>query len=119
MGNLGRIVRRIVAPIAAVAGLALATAPAATAAPVITWLYCETGASKYHCIVEYTGAVGPVTVRWDFYTYNVHIGTDYGSFTGIRSCSANKPYSVTVTVTDSTGATQDHTGFSCNPGPWQ
>ena len=117
MSWLSRFVRRTFVPALAVVGLGLSFAPAASATPQLDWMDCQSGASRYVCGVHYTGAVGPVTHRWEFYWRGNHVGTQHTS-TAVGNCLANQPYNVYVYVTDSTGQAQSSLVFVCNPGDW-
>lgn len=120
-GGMRRFLRNHVGPMfamVAAALLMLLSAPAATAAPTITEVICESGLNNMRCEVSYTGAVGTVTVRWDAYTSGVHRFTRYGWLVTF-GCSPGTWYTMKVFVTDSTGTTQATTSAVCRSGSWQ
>jgi hypothetical protein len=93
---------------AAGAAVLAAAAPAAQAAgPLrVTSLFCESGESQYTCSAGATGGTGSISYAWS--------PGDEGP------CSVGQGEYVTVTVTDSTGATASlGKGFACRTGPWR
>lgn len=113
-----RILGRIALAVTAVLCLGLWAAPAASAAPTITYKHCESGASQFICFVSYSGAVGTVTVQWNMYWLNNYVGTFYGSSIGSYGCTPRRPYRMDLFVTDSTGTSSTSTAFTCNPNDW-
>jgi hypothetical protein len=117
-------VRRTTRALAATAaGLFAATAmtvlaaPQASAAPVVTYLSCESGGSAIHCWVEYANAAGPVSIRWYANGSLVAPANDRTYMT--RGCTVGQSVYVTLTLTDSTGTTDAlYGGVSCRR-EWQ
>lgn len=98
------------------ASFVIAFAPASSAVTQVD-IACDTGASKYICIVSHD-ALSPHTITWRINGVEVpslhnKIGTG-----GLRSCTANRSYDIQVDVIDSTGTVTGSGGFICNPGAW-
>jgi hypothetical protein len=106
MGTLLALGTRMLT-IGAAGAAVLAAAPAQAASPLrITSLFCESGESQYTCSAGATGGTGSVSYAWS--------PGDEGP------CSAGQGVYVTVTVTDSTGATASlGKGLACRTGPWR
>ncbi|MGA3561877.1 hypothetical protein [Melissospora conviva] len=94
-------------------GVALAIAPAAVAgaAPTVNSVFCESGASKYICDLDYSGAQNPVTIQW--YVNGVYTPSLDGRTIVNRGCSPGTRFTVQATVTDSTGSSTGSHSFVC------
>lgn len=104
---------------AATAALALAAllapAPAQAAAPTITTFACplDNGGGRFYCFIDYTSAT-PATVAWSTYGATVN---DPGHSDHYGHCSIGSYLTVTVTVTNASGATsRTSRQFRCNGG---
>lgn len=118
MKRIFRSVGRILFTALPLMSLLLLHTPSAAAHPVITYDDCDSGGSQFICFIEYSGTVGDVTVRWDFYVNNTYKFSAYSP--GLRrSCQGGIYYSYYVYVTDTIGTAQAVGGVYCNPGMWQ
>ncbi|WP_329104956.1 hypothetical protein OG792_31235 [Micromonospora sp. NBC_01699] len=112
-------VKRITGFLVALFGsLAIALAPTtpASAYPAIKYLDCESGASTLACLVEYAGAVEPVTIQW--FVDGAHRPAWDGKTSVRKSCLFNMYYDVTVYVTDSYGTAFASTAGYCRRVWW-
>ncbi len=97
------------------AGL-MAPAPAQAAVPTITTFACplDNGGGRFYCFIDYSSD-SAASVAWSVYGTVIN---DPGHSDLYGYCAINDYLTVTVTVTNSSGATsRTSRRFRCNGGP--
>lgn len=93
----------------------LAPATARAAVPAITTFACplDNGGGRFYCFIDYTSD-GTTTVGW---SGGGTVINDSGHSDFYGNCSIGSNITVTVTVTNASGATSRSRTFKCNGGP--
>jgi hypothetical protein len=94
----------------------LAPAPAQASTPTITTFACplDNGGGRFYCFIDYTSAT-PASVTWSTYGTT---SNEAGHSDHFGRCVIGEYLTVTVTVTNASGATsRTSRQFRCNGGP--
>ena len=93
----------------------LAPAPARAAVPTITTFACplDNGGGRFYCFIDYSSD-SSTTVAWSG-SGTILNDPGHGDFYG--NCSIGHNITVTVTVTNASGAMSRARTFRCNGGP--
>lgn len=89
----------------------------ATGPLTISYLHCESGASRFTCDSTVSGGTGSYSGCWQ--ATNVWYFTSVSDYGATGSCAAGNGVSMRLTVSDSAGATASKsTSFYCSAGDW-
>jgi len=115
---MNRLAARLGAALLGAAAVVTLAATPAHAAPTVSQVDCESGASRFICLITVSGATGPVQIRWVYEGAPISAWNDRKLASG--GCGGNfTNYQVGVTVTDATGSTSVRGVVTCRTGPWQ
>jgi hypothetical protein len=114
---MNRLAARLGAALLGAAAVVTLAAAPAQAAPTVSQVECESGASRFICRIAVSGTSGTVQIRWVFNSAPISAWNDRTLVSG--GCGGNfTNYQVGATVTDATGSTSARGVLTCRTGPW-
>lgn len=114
---MNRLAARLGAALLGTAAVVTLAAAPAHAAPTVSQVNCESGASRFICRIAVSGTSGAVQIRWVFNGTPMSAWNDRTLVSG--GCAGNfTNYQVGATVTDATGSTSARGVLTCRTGPW-